>query len=63
MINSKKEKKAITDIHVVRDFPEVFPIELPRLQPERQVEFLTDLLLGTMPTGKAPYHLTPIEMK
>ncbi|KAL7599124.1 hypothetical protein Lser_V15G23434 [Lactuca serriola] len=44
VIDAKKEKKAKIDIHVVRDFPEVFIDELPGLPPERLVEFEIDLL-------------------
>jgi phosphatidylglycerophosphate synthase len=35
------------NIRVVRDFPDVFPEELPRMPPEREVEFVIDLLPGT----------------
>ena len=38
MIDLKKEKKEMTYIPVVPDFPKVFPDELLALPPERQVE-------------------------
>ena len=63
MIDVKKEKRAITDITMVRDFPEVFPNELPGLPPERLVEFRIYLLLGTVPIAKAPCRLASTEMK
>jgi hypothetical protein len=34
---------------VVRDFPDVFPEELPGMPPDREVEFVIDLLPGTAP--------------
>jgi hypothetical protein len=34
------------NIHVVRDFPDVFPEELPRMPPDREVEFAIDPLPG-----------------
>ncbi|GKD25380.1 putative reverse transcriptase domain-containing protein [Tanacetum coccineum] len=50
-------------VHVVRDFPEVFPEELPGLPPPRQVEFRIDLVPGAAPVARAPYRLAPSEMK
>nr|GFB91281.1 putative reverse transcriptase domain-containing protein [Tanacetum cinerariifolium] len=32
-------EKQIEDVPVIRDFPEVFPYDLPGLPPPRQVEF------------------------
>ncbi|XP_074271568.1 uncharacterized protein LOC141595500 [Silene latifolia] len=43
------EKLRIEDIPVVREFPEVFPEELPGIPPERDVEFSIDLVSGTAP--------------
>ncbi|XP_076901053.1 uncharacterized protein LOC143555371 [Bidens hawaiensis] len=37
--DTRTEEKRIEDIPVVRDFPEVFPEDLPGLPPHRQVEF------------------------
>ncbi|GJT59886.1 putative reverse transcriptase domain-containing protein [Tanacetum coccineum] len=51
------------DVPVIRDFPEVFPNELPGLPPPRQVEFHIDLIPGAAPVARAPYHLAPTEMK
>nr|GFC67689.1 putative reverse transcriptase domain-containing protein [Tanacetum cinerariifolium]GFC88189.1 putative reverse transcriptase domain-containing protein [Tanacetum cinerariifolium] len=47
----------------VRDFPEVFPEDLPSLPPIRPVEFQIDLVLGVAPVARAPYRLAPSEMK
>ncbi|KAD1573174.1 hypothetical protein E3N88_42603 [Mikania micrantha] len=58
----KKERK-IEDIVVVRDYPEVFPDDLPGLPPARQVEFQIDLTPGAAPIAKAPYRLAPTEMQ
>jgi hypothetical protein len=41
--------KAIEDIPVVYEFPDVFPDDLPRLPPDREVEFKIELILGTAP--------------
>jgi hypothetical protein len=42
---------------------DVFPEELPRMPPEREVEFVIDLLLGTAPTFKCPYRMSIEELK
>nr|GEZ64603.1 hypothetical protein [Tanacetum cinerariifolium] len=41
---------------VVRDFSDVFPKELLGIPPEREVEFGIELVPGTQPISKAPYH-------
>ncbi|GJU30036.1 reverse transcriptase domain-containing protein [Tanacetum coccineum] len=38
-VEDKSEKKRLEDVPIVRDFPEVFPEDLPDLRPTRQVEF------------------------
>ncbi|GJR64193.1 putative reverse transcriptase domain-containing protein [Tanacetum coccineum] len=59
----KSEKKRLEDVPIVRDFPEVFPKDLPGLPLTRQVEFHIDLIPGAAPVARAPYRLAPSEMK
>ncbi|GJT31087.1 putative reverse transcriptase domain-containing protein [Tanacetum coccineum] len=59
----KSKEKRQEDVPVIRDFPEVFPDDLPRLPPPRQVEFKIDLVLGAAPVARAPYCLASSEMK
>ncbi|GJT41621.1 putative reverse transcriptase domain-containing protein [Tanacetum coccineum] len=47
----------------VRNFPEVFPEDLPGLPPTQEVEFHIDLVLGVAPVARAPYRLAPSEMQ
>ncbi|KAJ9539019.1 hypothetical protein OSB04_031752 [Centaurea solstitialis] len=63
VVDKKAEEKSIQDIPVVREFPEVFPEELPGLPPPRQVEFHIDLIPGAGPVAKSPYRLAPSEMQ
>jgi hypothetical protein len=51
------------NIRVVRDFPDVFLEELPRMPPDREVEFVIDLLPGTAPISKRPYRMLVKELK
>ena len=50
-------------VPVVRDYPTVFPEDLPGLPPEREVEFGIDLMPGTAPISKTPYRMAPVELK
>jgi hypothetical protein len=50
-------------ILVVREFPDVFPEELPGMPPDRDVEFVIDLLPGTAPISKRPYKMSVEELK
>ncbi|GJT56991.1 putative reverse transcriptase domain-containing protein [Tanacetum coccineum] len=59
----KSEGKQIKDVPIVRDFPEVFPEDLPGLPPARPVEFQIDLIPGAAPVARAPYRLALSEMK
>ncbi|GKC82477.1 hypothetical protein Tco_1138194 [Tanacetum coccineum] len=56
-------EKRIEDVPVVRDFPEVFPEDLPGLPLTRQVEFHIQLIPGAAPVAHAPYRLAPTKMK
>ena len=63
VIDKSKEASNLEDIPVVREFPDVFPEELPGIPPDRQIEFTIDLLPGAEPVSKAPYRMAPTEMK
>ena len=47
---------------VVRDYPDVFPEELSGMPPDRDVEFIIDLLPGTRPIAKRPYRMSVDEL-
>ncbi|GJW76616.1 putative reverse transcriptase domain-containing protein [Tanacetum coccineum] len=49
VMEKKSDEKRLEDIPVVREFPEVFPEDLPGLPPVRQVEFQIDLIPGAAP--------------
>jgi hypothetical protein len=57
MINSPVEK-----IPVIRDYPDVFPEELPGMPPDRDIEFAIELQPGTAPISKRPYRMPPVEL-
>nr|GEZ61463.1 putative reverse transcriptase domain-containing protein [Tanacetum cinerariifolium] len=59
----KSKKKRLKNVPIVRDFPEVFPKDLPGLPLTRQVVFQIDLIPGAAPIAWAPYRLAPSKMK
>ncbi|XP_022856836.1 uncharacterized protein LOC111377914 [Olea europaea var. sylvestris] len=53
----------LSDVPVAQEFPEVFPDNLPGVPPDREIEFVIDLIPGTSPNSKAPYRMAPTELK
>ncbi|GJS55545.1 putative reverse transcriptase domain-containing protein [Tanacetum coccineum] len=45
----QSKKKQLQEVPIVKNFPEVFPEDLPGLPPTRQVEFHIDLVPGAAP--------------
>ncbi|GJR95623.1 putative reverse transcriptase domain-containing protein [Tanacetum coccineum] len=62
-MEKKSNERRLEDILVVREFPEVFPKDLPGLPSIRQVEFQIDLMPGAAPVARAPYRLALSEMQ
>ena len=54
--------KAIKDLPVVCEFPDVFPDDLPGLPPDREVEFKIELIPGMAPISRRPYRMPPNEL-
>nr|GFB68572.1 putative reverse transcriptase domain-containing protein [Tanacetum cinerariifolium] len=62
-MENKLNEKRLENILVVREFPDVFPEDLPGLPPVCQVEFQIDLIPRTVLVARAPYILAPLDMK
>jgi hypothetical protein len=54
--------KTLEDIRVVCEYPDVFPEELPGMPPDRDVEFVIDILPGTAPISKRPYRMSSTQL-
>ena len=52
----------VQDIPVVREFPDVFPADLPGLPSKRDVEFVIELKPGTAPISRRAYRMPPKEL-
>ena len=50
-------------IPVVKEFPDVFPDELLRIPPEREVDLSIEVVHGMTPISRTPYRMAPIELK
>ncbi|WVZ97431.1 hypothetical protein U9M48_042971 [Paspalum notatum var. saurae] len=57
------EAKPTEGIRVVCEYPDVFPDELPGMPPDREIEFLIELLPGTAPIAKRQYRVAPKEQE
>ncbi|GJV19888.1 hypothetical protein Tco_1368908 [Tanacetum coccineum] len=62
VMEKKADEKRLEDIPVVKEFPDIFPEDLPGIPPVRQVEFQIDLILGAAPITRTPCRLAPSEM-
>ncbi|XP_073307132.1 uncharacterized protein [Primulina huaijiensis] len=63
VVDLSQDERRISDIPVIREFPDVFLEEIPGFPPEREVEFSIELMPGTEPISRAPYRLAPVELK
>ncbi|RZB65706.1 Transposon Tf2-9 polyprotein [Glycine soja] len=57
-----EEDVEVSSIPVVSEFPKVFPDDIYELPPEREVEFIIDLVPGANPVSIAPYRMSPVEL-
>ena len=63
IVDTRSSEVGFEDVPVVRDFPDVFPDDLPGLPPEREIDFPIDLVPGTSPISLPPYRMAPAELK
>jgi hypothetical protein len=55
--------RAISDVPVVCEYEDVFPEELPGLPPDRDVEFLINLVPLTAPIAQSLYRMAEVDLK
>jgi hypothetical protein len=54
---------SMDEVPVVKEYLDVFPEELPEMPPDRDVEFIIELMPGTGPIAKRPYKMDIEELK
>ena len=63
MIATVKARPSVSDIPTVSDFSDVFLEEFPGLPPQREIEFVIDVVPGATPASITPYQMAPVEPK
>ncbi|XP_075478786.1 uncharacterized protein LOC142519635 [Primulina tabacum] len=60
---AQEDRLKVSDIPIIKYFPDVFPDEIPGFSPQREIDLSIELMPGTNPIERAPYRLAPTELK
>ena len=63
VLDSKWGQVKLEDIPVMKEFPDVFPEELPSLPPEKEADMSSEIIPRKAPIPWAPYRMAPTELK
>ncbi|KAL0540694.1 hypothetical protein IC582_020705 [Cucumis melo] len=63
VVDTREPEVSLSSKSVVREYPDVFPDELPRLPPSREIDFAIELEPDTAPISRAPYKMASAEPK
>ena len=63
ILDSKRGQVDLEKIPVVREFPDLFPEELPGIPLEREVDLFIEIVPGIVPMSRAPYRMAPTKLK
>ena len=63
ILESKRGQVDVEKIPVVREFPDIFPEELPGIPMEREVDLSIEIVPGTALVSRAPYRTALAELK
>ncbi|KAL4013399.1 hypothetical protein IC575_025568 [Cucumis melo] len=63
VIDTRESEVSLSFEPVVREYPDVFPDELQKLPPPREIDFAIELEPDTTPISRAPYRMAPAELK
>jgi hypothetical protein len=55
-------KPTLEEVPVVCEYPDVFHEELPGMPPDRDIEFIIELIPKTAPVAQRPYRMNPQEL-
>ena len=57
----KNEIPRLEDFYVLQEFRDLFPDQIPRIPPKRDIDFTIELVLGAAPVSKTPYRMSTTE--
>ncbi|KAA0041128.1 gag protease polyprotein [Cucumis melo var. makuwa] len=63
VVDTKEVEVSLTSELVVRDYPYIFPKELPGLLPHKEIDFSIKLEPSIVPIYKAPYRMALTKLK
>ena len=63
VVDRRQEGTRLKDIPIVKEFPDVFPDDISGLPPDRAIEFVIELILGTELISITLYRMVPAELK
>jgi hypothetical protein len=63
LLNKPSEPGEIEKVPVVREYLDVFLVELTEVPPYREVKFAIDLMSTAEPVSQTPYRMAPAEHK
>jgi hypothetical protein len=59
---NKVQGTTLNEIRIAQEYPDVFPKDLPGMTPDRDIEFIIELLPGMPPISKRPYRIPVNEL-
>ena len=59
---TENETLRLEDFHVLQEFRDAFPNEIPGLPAERDIDFTIELVPGVSPVSKTSYKMSTPEM-
>ncbi|KAL0285761.1 UNVERIFIED_CONTAM: Retrovirus-related Pol polyprotein from transposon, partial [Sesamum radiatum] len=62
-IDTRVGPTKLEDIPIVREFPDVFPNDLPGPPSDKEIEFEVNLVPGATPVSKTPYRMALAELR
>ena len=57
---AKNDTPSLEDYHVVQEFRNVFPNEIPGIPPKSDINFTFDLVPRAAPVSKTPYRVSTL---
>ncbi|XP_070008077.1 uncharacterized protein [Nicotiana sylvestris] len=63
VMDTDAEAPILESVPGLNEFPDVFPDELPRIPPDKEIDFGINVIPVTQPILIPPYRITPAELK